>query len=1218
MGRNIFVSRRVWMTLASAIAWSVSSLSPAHMQVPDQPTEAPPQAAATGRATDARPIKLLFLGHDQEQPHPSASLFSSLAPTLTRRGIQLTHVWTPAEALTVEKLAHYDALMIYGDHQTITPEQEQALLDFVVGGKGLVAIHSASAMFPTSDRYISLVGAQTEAHGTGGEAVGEKMTAEIVEPSHPVMRELQPFEAWDEAYAHTKHNPADRTVLMNRVGEQGREPWTWVRTQGKGRVFYSAYGHDQRTWENPAFQKLIEQGIVWAVDDATRTSWERLQMPEVSYVDGFNVPNYEKRDPPPKYQLPFTPEESMTLIQTPAEFRLELFASEPDIIKPISFSFDERGRLWVIETLDYPNKMLDGQPGNDRIKILEDTDEDGRADKVTVFADHLNIPTSFVFANGGVIVSGAPHFLFLKDTDGDDKADVREVLSTGWGTEDTHAGPSNLQYGPDNYIWGVVGYSGYDGEMNAKRLEFDQGAYRFKPDGSAFEVMTGSTNNTWGLGFSETFDVFGSTANNDPSWYLAIANRFFEGIEGLDALPGGRRSSGPGYQSLAQFYAMHYTTPYIRQVDVHGGYTSAAGHHLYTARSFPKDYWNRIAFISEPTGHLIGQGILEEDGASFVTRDGWYLVAGAEEWFSPVHTQVGPDGAVWVADWYNFIQQHNPTPPGHSVGRGNAYETSMRDHLRGRIYRVVYKNARPAEKRALSKTDPAGLLDALAADNMFWRLTAQRLLVERAQKDIVPQLLALVRDPSVDEIGINGGAFHALWTLHGLGELTSTDTDAYRVAVEALKHPAAGVRKAAAMVLPRTAESGTVIVAADLLQDPDLHTRLAATLALAEMPASPSIGEALYTESQNAESYGDKWLSRALYIAAYRHKDGFLTSYKADEAALPFSELPISLRMGPRKPDWRVPASDSLTADWTDVQVPGNWEARGLPEFDGVVWFTRSVDVTEAGAASTLALGQIGDAAELWINGSSVMSVVSGGRRGGRKNPPPYQLPDGVLRAGQNTITVRVQNFRDDGGFLGPPESMYIQSGEQRTPLAGTWKYRVERQSNAAGLYTKPGELAAHVAFAAGGGIAATAEAALPPEERQTPDVVLKIGVIPGEMKYDRSELNVTPGQVVEIVFTNPDALQHNFVLGVPGSLEQIGLAADRMAASPDGLAQQYVPDMSQVLFATDLVDPGETVTVQFRAPTQPGEYPYVCTFPAHWQVMNGLLKVAGSSGGGE
>ncbi len=209
---------------------------------------------------------------------------------------------------------------------------------------------------------------------------------------------------------------------------------------------------------------------------------------------------------------------------------------------------------------------------------------------------------------------------------------------------DTHAGASNLMYGPDNYIWGTVGYSGYDGEMNGKKMQFGQGVYRFKPDGSDFEYVTGSTNNTWGLGFSETFDVFGSTANNDPSFYVAIPNRYFDGVEGLLSTsgPGARPTSGPGYQSLAQFYNAHYVTPYIRQVDVHGGYTAAAGHQLYTARQFPQPLLEPHRVHHRTDGASGRPGILEKNGASFLTRDGWNLMAAAEEWMSPVHAHGRP------------------------------------------------------------------------------------------------------------------------------------------------------------------------------------------------------------------------------------------------------------------------------------------------------------------------------------------------------------------------------------------------------------------------------------------------------------------------------------------------------------------------------------------------------------------------------------------------
>jgi len=980
----------------------------------------------------------------------------------------------------------------------------------------------------------------------------------------------------------------------------------------KGRVIFAAADSTGGSLGSAAAAAAIEKQIVAAVDEPVRAAWKQLGLPEPVYVEGLPVPNYEARDPAPRYQLPLSVQESMKFIQTPAEFAVTLFASEPDIVKPIAFNFDERGRMWLIETVDYPNKILNGQPGDDRIKILEDTNGDGRADKFTVFADRLNIPTSLTFANGGVVVSQAPHILFLKDTNGDDKADVRDVLSTGWGIGDTHAGPSNLQYGPDNYIWGSVGYSGFKGQMNGKPMQFSQGLFRFRPDGSDFEFVTASTNNTWGLGFTETFDVFGSTANNEPSFYAAIPNRYFENLQGLPA----GRAGGPGYQSTAAFYAVHPLTPYIRQVDVHGGYTAAAGHHVYTARAFPKEYWNRIAFITEPTAHLVGQGILEKQGAGFVTRDAWNLFAGAEEWIAPVQAQAGPDGAVWVSDWYNFITQHNPTPPGFSNGPGNAFETSLRDRQRGRIYRVSYKGAPASKPRSLSRSDSRGLVDALASDNMFWRLTAQRLLVERGQKDVVSSLLSLVRNPSVDAVGINGGAFHALWTLKGLGELESTGTDAYRAAVQALKHPAAGVRKAAAMVLPKGAAEAAAIL--PLLQDPDLHTRLAATLALADMPAAAEIGSALYKESQKPENYGDRWLSRAFYIAATRHKGPFLTSYRADPAALPFTELPVPLRLGATKPDWRMPSAQDLSA-WQDMQVPGNWESRGLPDFDGVVWFTRTLEWPQGAAPSGLTLGRVSSSSEVWINGLSVTPQPGGGRGAAAGTgrgfvPPTYDLPAGTLRAGRNTITVRIQNNRGDGGFLGTPDSMFVQAGETRVPLAGTWKYRVERQTNAGALYTRPGELAAHVAFTDSGG---AASGALPPPAAQAPDVILRLGVLPGQLKFDLDELTAAPGQLVEIVFVNSDQMQHNFLLGASGSLDAIGVAADRLAQSPNALAQQYVPEIPQVLFSTKLVDPGQTLTFQFRAPAEQGQYPYVCTFPGHWRLMNGVLRVVAPAGRG-
>src|SRR6185503_4652836 len=176
----------------------------------------------------------------------------------------------------------------------------------------------------------------------------------------------------------------------------------------------------------------------------------------------------------------------------------------------------------------------DGQ-GNDRLMILEDTNGDGRADKFTTFADKLSVPTSFTFANGGVVVVHSGKVEFLKDNAGDDKADERRDLIRGFGTQDTHAGPSNLRYGFDNWIWGTVGYSGFRGTVGGKEIRFGQGIFRFKSDGSSLEFVRSSNNNTWGLGFTEDAITFGSTANGNASMYLPIPNRYYEAVRGWSA-----------------------------------------------------------------------------------------------------------------------------------------------------------------------------------------------------------------------------------------------------------------------------------------------------------------------------------------------------------------------------------------------------------------------------------------------------------------------------------------------------------------------------------------------------------------------------------------------------------------------------------------------------------------------------------------------------------
>lgn len=1132
---------------------------------------------------DSGRIELLFLGHASDH-HNSALYMPLLASSLSREGIFFTYTDNPND-LNPENLAKYDGLAIYANHEQITSEQEKALLDFVASGRGFIPIHCASFCFQNSPKYIDLVGGQFMKHGT------DTFTATIIKKDHAIVNGLDEFSAWDETYVHDKLAP-DITVLMERVEGDHHEPWTWVKESGKGRVFYTAYGHDERTWNNPGFQQLMKEGILWAVGDKVKEKWTayRKTLPTLVYRDEAGIPNYEKRSPSPKYQDPLSAEESAKLIQVPVGFDLELFASEPDIINPIAMEWDERGRLWVVETVDYPNTVRDDKGvGDDRIKILEDTNGDGKADKVTVFAENLNIPTSLVFSNGGIIISQAPHFLFLKDTDGDDKADVRKILIDGWGTFDTHAGPSNLKYGFDNQIWGVVGYSGFDGTVAGENRKFGQGIYHFKPDVSSFEFMTGTSNNTWGLGFTENNDVFASTANNTHSVFMGIPNKAARGVEGIQ-LGGSIKIDG--------HYGMHTITDKVRQVDVFGGFTAAAGHNFYTATNYPKEFWNQIAFVCEPTGHVVHMAKIEKSGAGFIEKDGWNLFAGADEWVSPVEAKVGPDGAVWVLDWYNFIVQHNPTPTAErggfaaTNGKGNAYENPLRDKSHGRIWRVVSRNAKKVETLSLSKEKPDQLVKALGNDNLLWRMTAQRLLVERGNLDVASDLYKLIANEKLDENGNNYAAIHALWTLDGLGALAKDD-QAEAAFTKALSHPSASVRKAAIQILSKSQWTEEAVTKSNVLNDSDPNTRLAAILSLVEIAPSETLGQTLYKLSLDETIKKDDWLSKAVYVAANQHRKGFITAFLAANPTYAAQKESTKDRF----------AVDFSDASWKQMKLPQYIEAAGL-NMDGIIWFRKIIDLPAGvgGKKATLSLGPIDDSDVTYINGVKVGSIEKK-----YNDKRIYEIASGVLKSGKNVITIRMEDTGGGGGVYGKPEDMFLQLGSNKISFVGDWKYEVEKEYGAKNQSPFKGTSIAELFTATYLNKVETTEV-----EQTTSGVVtvITIKVIKNEMKYDLKTFTVEAGKAVEIVFENPDFMQHNLVVTQIGALETVGKAADKLASSPKGAEMNYVPDMPEILFATKLVNPQQTERLKFIAPKKVGDYPFVCTFPGHWSIMNGVMKV--------
>ena len=299
-------------------------------------------------------------------------------------------------------------------------------------------------------------------------------------------------------------------------------------------------GHDHRVWDQPEFADLLRRAILWSVGDEVRAKLIKLDLPEPRLID-VRLPGYREKQLVTKLPEPLPPAESMKLAQVPTGFELSLFASEPDIVNPIFISWDEKGRAWVIETIDYPNNLQADNLGHDRITICEDTDGDGKADKFTRFAEKLSIPSTLAFVQGGSRLhqrlggpfpegyrwrrqGGHPHPA-LQGTPhgghpcgrfelpyGRGQLDLRhhrvlgnrmEPLETGSSISPRHSSASKSTFRKNSH-------AGADGTLQ---------------EYVTLEVLQNTTNNTWGLGFTNDFDIMGSTANGNPSWYFTFAQR---------------------------------------------------------------------------------------------------------------------------------------------------------------------------------------------------------------------------------------------------------------------------------------------------------------------------------------------------------------------------------------------------------------------------------------------------------------------------------------------------------------------------------------------------------------------------------------------------------------------------------------------------------------------------------------------------------------------
>jgi putative membrane-bound dehydrogenase-like protein len=449
-----------------------------------------------------------------------------------------------------------------------------------------------------------------------------------------------------------------------------------------------------------------------------------------------------------------SPEEAQKKFTVPDGLEVRLFAAEPDVINPVAMTWDERGRLWLVELYEYPLGAPKGAKGRDRIKILEDTDGDGKADKVTVFADGLNLATGIQLGNGGVYVGQAPDLLFLEDTNGDGVADKRTVLLTGFGLDDRHELLNSFAWGPDGALYmthGVFTFSKVKDPANPNDsgVQMTAAVARFNPRSKHFEVFADGTSNPWGVDWDKAGNAFVSACVIDHMFHMA-AGGVYERQGGVPANP-------YAYELLPSI------------VDHRHHMAAYAGVQVYQGDQFPEEYQGTI-LIGNIHDNAIHQDRLTPVGAGFRSSFIKDFVRANDGWFMPVSTQVGPDGAVWIMDWYDkypCYQNANADPEGV-------------DRERGRIWRVVYTGqdkgkpvaSRPEVNMDLSKLSSEDLVALLGHPNIWQRRMAQRLLTERRDPTTKASLLRLSRQGAKIETRIA-----AFWTLYSSEQLDEPTLD---------------------------------------------------------------------------------------------------------------------------------------------------------------------------------------------------------------------------------------------------------------------------------------------------------------------------------------------------------------------------------------------------------------------------------------------------------
>ena len=448
------------------------------------------------------------------------------------------------------------------------------------------------------------------------------------------------------------------------------------------------------------------------------------------------------------------PDATAKLMALPEGFNAKVFAGEPDLVQPIAYAIDARGRLWVVENLSYPEWKKEGK---DRVVILEDTDGDGRFDTKKLFWDKGNFATGIQVGYGGVFVGSPPHLLFIPDRDGDDKPDGdAEVLLDGFGWQDTHETINSFIWGPDGWLYGCQGVFthskvGKPGTKDSDRIPMNAAIFRYHPTKKQFEIFAEGGSNQWGVDFNDRGQAF-MTACVIPHIYHVVQ--------------GGRYKRQAGQHFNPNTYGD------IQTIRTHNHFAAAfAGCMIYLGDQFPAQYRDQC-FMNNIHASKVHVDWLERKGSGFIAKFGPHdrppkdgdrgagFIDNGDKWVRGLYLTTGPDGSVFLNDWYDQRPCHQLRP----------HDQDM-EFSTGRIYKISYGTPEPVKGIDLGKASDAELVRMQGMKNDWWVRTARRVLAERAAagKDVSDARAKLreMLEKNPDETR----RLRAMWALHGMGGL---------------------------------------------------------------------------------------------------------------------------------------------------------------------------------------------------------------------------------------------------------------------------------------------------------------------------------------------------------------------------------------------------------------------------------------------------------------